>query len=108
MNEIINGLLQRKQRDGGVDVNDKNAVLKTIDIPIAFIPAGKYIKYYKLCLLDVPCSFHNVFVVSVFSFYDSDVLPFAYLLPKTFILFDFTILSLPYDGNFRSVLCVLS
>lgn len=66
MNEIINGLLQRKQRDCGVDVNDKTAVLKTIDIPIAFIPAGKYIKYYKLCLLNVPCSCHNVFVVSVF------------------------------------------
>ena len=41
MNEIINGLLQRKQRDCGVDVNDKTAVLNTIDIPIAIIPAGK-------------------------------------------------------------------
>ena len=82
MNEIINGLLQRKQRDCGVDVNDKTAVLKTIDIPIAFIPAGKYIKYYRLCLLNVPCSSHNVFVVSVFSFCDSDVLQFVYLLPK--------------------------
>lgn len=79
MNEIINGLLQRKQRDCGVDVNDKTAVLKTIDIPIAFIPAGKYIKCYKLCLLNVPCSCHNVFVVSG----DSDVFPFVYLLPKT-------------------------
>jgi diacylglycerol kinase family enzyme len=43
LNELINGILQRKQKECGVDLNDQTAVLKPIDIPLAIIPTGKHV-----------------------------------------------------------------
>ncbi|CAC5410648.1 CERK [Mytilus coruscus] len=40
LNDLVNGLLLKKQAAGNIDVNDRNAALNQLDIPISFIPAG--------------------------------------------------------------------
>ncbi|XP_076082885.1 ceramide kinase 1-like isoform X2 [Mytilus galloprovincialis] len=40
LNDLVNGLLLKKQAERNIDVNDHHAALDQLDIPISFIPAG--------------------------------------------------------------------
>ncbi|XP_052086049.1 uncharacterized protein LOC127723452 [Mytilus californianus] len=40
LNDLVNGLLLKKQAAENIDVNDRSAALDQLDIPISFIPAG--------------------------------------------------------------------
>ncbi|XP_062591765.1 uncharacterized protein LOC134253266 isoform X2 [Saccostrea cucullata] len=38
--EVVNVLMRRRQEEQGVDINDQNATLSPVDIPITLIPTG--------------------------------------------------------------------
>jgi diacylglycerol kinase family enzyme len=48
--EVINVLIKKKQEEEGVDINDPNAALCTLNIPFGLIPTGKYMYGIITCI----------------------------------------------------------